>query len=196
MLGFTTGDSIEPHAEWRGRIHPDDLATVEAADAACFSGATLRTQSEYRIRHRAGNWIWLRSDASVTQRDEQGRALRLVGAETDITALKEAESALRSSEERLRSAIENAPIGVALIDREGKWINVNEALFAFLGYSAEEFLELKVGELNRLDDVGLDHELIARIVAGEISDYQLEKRYLHKQGHAVWGAAQSLDRPR
>tara|TARA_R110002124_G_scaffold63350_43_gene173554 strand:- start:19114 stop:22917 length:3804 start_codon:yes stop_codon:yes gene_type:complete len=187
MLGFTAADSIDPQVEWRARIHPDDLVKVEAADAACLAGATPRTQSEYRIRHRAGNWIWLRSDASVTERDEQGRALRLVGTQTDISALKDAESALRSSEERLRSAIENAPIGMALIDSDGNWINVNEALFAFLGYSPEEFLELKVGDLTHPDDVGLDRELIAKLVSGEISDYQLEKRYVHKQGHAVWG---------
>jgi len=187
MLGFTAADSIKPQVEWRARIHPDDLAMVEAADAACFSGATPRTQSEYRIRHRTGHWLWLRSDASVTERDEQGRALRLVGTQTDISALKDAESALRSSEERLRSAIENAPIGMALIDSDGNWINVNEALFAFLGYSPDEFLKLKVGDLTHPDDVGLDDELIAKLVSGEISDYQLEKRYLHKQGHAVWG---------
>lgn len=187
MLGFAATDSIEPQEEWRERVHPEDAPIVAAADAACFAGETQRSECEYRIRHCAGNWIWLRSDASVTQRDELGRPLRLVGTQTDITALKEAEAALRSSEERLRSAIENAPIGMALMDPAGGWINVNEALFGFLGYAAEEFLQLNFRELTHPDDVGLDEKLIGQLVSGEISDYQLEKRYLHKEGHAVWG---------
>ena len=187
MLGFHVDDAINPQEEWRKRVHPDDLAVVDEADAACFAGTTPRSECEYRIRKKSGNWIWLRSDATVTQRDENGAALRLVGTQTDITALKEAEAALRSSEERLRSAIDNAPIGMALIDPQGEWISVNEALFAFLGYSGEEFLKLNFRELTHPDDVGLDRELLSQLTSGEIADYQLEKRYLHKEGHAVWG---------
>jgi len=187
MLGLDEDDVIDPQQEWRGRVHPQDLPLVEAADAACLAGRTARSESEYRIRHADGHWIWLRSEASVTQRDENGRALRLVGTQTNITALKEAEAALRSSEERLRSAIKNAPIGMALVDPSGAWIDVNEALLAFLGYTAGEFMQLHFRDLNLPDDAGLDEDLIAQLVAGDISHYQLEKRYLHKAGHAVWG---------
>jgi len=187
MLGFALDDAVSPQEEWRKRVHPDDLPNVDAADAACFAGTTARSECEYRIMQKSGQWIWLRSDATVTQRDDAGRALRLVGTQTDITDLKEAEAALRSSEERLRSAIENAPIGMALVDPRGEWINVNEALLAFLGYEAEEFLKLHFRELAYPDDVGIDSEQISQLAAGEISDYQMEKRYLHKEGHAVWG---------
>jgi len=187
MLGLAGDGVVDPQWEWRRRVHPEDLLLVDAADAACLAGWTERSESEYRIRHAGGHWIWLRSEASVTQRDPAGRALRLVGTQTDITALKEAEAALRSSEERLRSAIEHAPIGMALVDPAGAWINVNEALLTFLGYAADEFLQLDFRDLDHPDDAGLDKDLIAQLVAGDISHYQLEKRYLHRGGHAVWG---------
>ena len=59
---------------------------------------------------------WLR------ERDADGIAARLVGTQTDITGLKSAEAALMASEERFRSAIENAPIGMALLDLDGHWL--------------------------------------------------------------------------
>lgn len=187
MLGYARTETVDPQIIWRQRVHPDDLPQVDANDEACISGATARSEGEYRIEHRNGGWIWMRYDASVTRRNEQGRGVRLVGTQTDITALRAAEQDLRSSEERLRTAVSNAPIGMALIDPKGNWIDFNQALLTFLGYTSEAFRALAFRDLSHPDDAELDAELIPRLVAGEISNYQLERRYLHGAGHVTWG---------
>lgn len=187
MLGFAPDADIDAQAEWRSRIHPDDLPAVQAADQACFDGRSERSEVEYRIRHVDGRWIWLRSDASVTERGPDGSAKRFVGTQTDISDLKIAEAELNASRERLRSAIENAPIGMALLDPEGRWLKVNEALCNFLGYSEAELLELDFQTITHPDDLEADLELVQQLVDGKIATYQLEKRYIHKHGQAVWG---------
>ncbi len=187
MLGFAPDAAIDAQAEWRSRIHPDDLPKVQAIDQDCFDGRTERSESEYRIRDANDNWIWLRSDASVTERGADGSPKRFVGTQTDITALKVAEAELNASRERLRTAIENAPIGMALLDPNGRWLKVNEALSSFLGYSEEELLELDFQTITHPDDLEADLELVQQLVDGKISTYQLEKRYIHKDGQSVWG---------
>jgi len=187
MLGFEPDAGLSPQDEWRARVHPDDLPRVEAADQACFEGTASRSETEYRVLRKDRVWIWLRSDAIVTARDSAGKALRLVGTQTDITELKSAEAALRASEERFRSAIENAPIGMALLDLSGRWLKVNEALCKFLGYEQHELLETDFQAITHPDDLETDLALVNDLIQGGIETYQLEKRYLHKDGHALWG---------
>ncbi|GHA32745.1 hypothetical protein GCM10007989_31090 [Devosia pacifica] len=103
----------------------------------------------------------------------------------ETVALKTREIA--ASEQRLDDAIENAPIGMALLDLEGRWLKINEAVVQFLGYSREELAEKDFQSITHEDDLGVDIELVQKLLRGEISTYQLEKRYIHKNGHALWG---------
>ncbi len=187
MLGFDRQEDIDAQQEWLSRIHPDDIATVKAADNACIESRALRSQSEYRIRHREGKWIWLRSDAIVIERAPDGTALRMIGTQTEITQLKSAEAAMRASEEKLRSAIEHAPVGMALVDLNGQWFRVNEALCKLLGYSENELRQLDFQSITHPDDLEADLVLVDQLLNGDIETYQLEKRYIHKDGHSVWG---------
>ncbi len=187
MLGFEPDEDINPQNEWMARVHPEDLPMVQTADEACFEGRAQHSKSEYRIRRKDGVWRWLRSEAAVTERDENGVAMRLVGTQTDITDLKEAQAELEASKKRLRSAIENAPIGMALLDLDGRWLKVNDALCKFLGYTQAELLKLDFQTITHPEDLEVDLELVGKLLSREIETYQLEKRYVHKDGHALWG---------
>jgi PAS domain S-box-containing protein len=163
------------------------MAMVKAAERACLTGRSERAQVEFRVRHRSGAWLWLRSDAVAVGRDAAGSATRVIGTQTDITDLKSAEAALRDSEARFRSALEDAPVGMALLDLDGCWLKVNAALCGYLGYSEAELLARDFQSVTHPDDLQADLDLVRKLVAGELKSYQLEKRYLHKDGHAVWG---------
>lgn len=85
LMGFDRATRIETQSEWKGRLHPEDRAAVEAADAACIAGEIETSVSDYRVRVVNGDWRWMRSHAVVAERDENGRALRLIGVQMDVT---------------------------------------------------------------------------------------------------------------
>jgi two-component system, cell cycle sensor histidine kinase and response regulator CckA len=97
-----------------------------------------------------------------------------------------AERRLQESEERFQSAFEYAAIGMALVAPDGHWLKVNRALCAILGYSEKELLEGSFQEITHPDDLASDLENVRRLLAGRIPTYQMEKRYLRKDGAVVW----------
>lgn len=93
---------------------------------------------------------------------------------------------LRDSEERFRGALEHAAIGMALVAPDGTWLRVNSALCQIVGYTPDELLGRKFQEITHPDDLAADVAQVERMLAGLIPTYQMEKRYIHKNGQAVW----------
>lgn len=84
------------------------------------------------------------------------------------------------------SAFEFAAIGMALVAPDGRWLRVNRALCDLTGYSAAELMESSFQEITHPDDLNLDLENLDKLLRGEISTYQIEKRYFRKSGEIVW----------
>ncbi|MDQ3929503.1 MAG: diguanylate cyclase, partial [Chloroflexota bacterium] len=93
---------------------------------------------------------------------------------------------LQRSDEQFRSAFEYASIGMALVGIDGQWLRVNKALTGIIGYSEDELLTRTFQDITHPDDLEADLELVARLLRGEIASYDMEKRYIHKEGHTVW----------
>ncbi|WP_271255077.1 response regulator [Pseudanabaena sp. Chao 1811] len=104
----------------------------------------------------------------------------------DMSDRKRTEAALRESELRFRNAFENAAIGMALNMIDGKFFKVNQALCEILGYSESELLSLTHQEITHEEDKQADLDATNSLLAGEISSFKLEKRFLHKDGYIVW----------
>jgi len=98
-----------------------------------------------------------------------------------------ARDALRSEVAHFRAIFDRAPIGIAVVRMDARLIRSNRALQAFLGYSEAELAELTFPALTHPDDVETDLELFASLLAGDRDSYELEKRYLRKDGTIVWG---------
>lgn len=109
-------------------------------------------------------------------------------AEEHAAILEERSAALRVSEQRFRSAFTYAPIGIALVSPNGHWLKVNRALCDILGYSEGEFLLTDFQSMMVKDDLGVTLVRIHELLAGKISNCQLEQRYVHKSGRTVWAA--------
>ena len=104
----------------------------------------------------------------------------------DITARKRTELELREASERFERIFENAPIGEAIVAPDGRWLQVNQALCDLVGFSRDELLTKSFQDITHPDDLGADLEFVRQMLAGEIRTYEMEKRYLHKDGRAVW----------
>ncbi len=87
---------------------------------------------------------------------------------------------------RFASAFINAPIGMALIDMDGRWLQVNHALCRITGHAESELQAKTLRSLTHPDDIDLDVPLLRQLLDAEISSYQVEKRFLHAWGHFVW----------
>jgi PAS domain S-box-containing protein len=104
---------------------------------------------------------------------------------TDITASKRAALALRESEERFRLTIDEAPIGMALVGTDGRFIRVNRMLCELVGYTAEELTATTFHAILHPDDLDADLTQAGRLARGEIPRYTLGKRYVRKDGRVV-----------
>ncbi len=107
----------------------------------------------------------------------------------EITERKNAEKALSESEERFRSAFDNAAIGMTLVDANGIVLKVNGSFCMMVGYSEQELLERTFQEIIHPKDLDVNLENIRKLLTGEIHSFQIEERYIHKFGHIVWSLA-------
>ena len=98
----------------------------------------------------------------------------------------EAQERLEEARARFTTAFEHAPIGMALVSGDGRWLDVNPALCRLTGYAPDDLLAGTFADITHPDDLQADTELVARALAGEIDSYQLEKRYIRASGEVVW----------
>jgi PAS domain S-box-containing protein len=94
---------------------------------------------------------------------------------------------IRDSAARFKAVFENASVGMARVSTEGRYLEVNQRLCDFLGYSKEELLVKTFAEMTHVDDLPYDLNELRRLLAGEISTYLRQKRYYRKDGSVVWG---------
>lgn len=93
--------------------------------------------------------------------------------------------ALKESEEYFRNAFDHAA-GMAVINPDGRWVQVNESLCNMLDYTEEELLQAGFQAITHPSDLGNDLANLYKLLEGKIPNYQLEKRYSHKSGHTIW----------
>ncbi len=120
---------------------------------------------------------------------EAARPAALRPAET-VAAGTETEDrrALRRARELFSTAFHEAPIGMALIDPEGRWLLINQALCDLIGYSETELLERTLHDVTHPDDLPGQLALMRDLLAGRRSRSQIEKRYVHADGHVIWAS--------
>jgi diguanylate cyclase (GGDEF)-like protein/PAS domain S-box-containing protein len=99
---------------------------------------------------------------------------------------RDAQSSPEEMHERFESAFSNAPIGMALIDMSGRWLQVNHALCRITGHAESKLKAKTLRSLMHPDDIDLDVLLLQQLLDGGISSYQVEKRCLHAWGHFIW----------
>jgi two-component system cell cycle sensor histidine kinase/response regulator CckA len=103
-----------------------------------------------------------------------------------ITERIHIEEALRLSQDKFRSAMQNSPIGMAVVGPDGRWLEVNPALCKITGYSRGELLITNFNSITHPDDREIGSKFLRQMLDKQTEIYQVEKRYLHKDGHVIW----------
>jgi PAS domain S-box-containing protein len=152
-----------------------------------YAGIPLKTEDGYRV----GTFCIMDSQPRILTEDELGRFRDLAAiVEDEMNAVGNRQSlkVLRHSEEGFAGAFHYAAIGIALVSPEGRWLKVNSSLCHLLGYSEPELMRLTFQDITHPDDLASSIARTRDLIAGKISTFQVEKRYLHRRGHPVWVA--------
>jgi PAS domain S-box-containing protein len=183
LLGINRKELIgQPLARFIAR---DDQDTFHRH---CQDVLKIGTQQicEVRIREETGASRWIYFE-SLAVHDESRRTTHWRTALLDITVRKRVEEALRRSEGRFKTMFAQAPIGIARIDsRMGQIHEVNSAYAQIVGRTTEEMRGLDWMSISHPDDVQADLDNMARLNAGEIAGFQMEKRLVRPDGTVVW----------
>ncbi len=171
---------------------PDERSGEEIKLLRRALGGAVITQFETERLRRDGNRVEVSLTISPIH-DAQGEPAGASVIARDIGERKQAERALCASQEDLRrqsellaGMIENAPIGMAIVSPKGRWLHVNRSLSEIVGYSEAELLQMSFQEVTHPDDRDSHRAMVEQLLAGEVGSYELEKRYVRKDGEVVW----------
>ncbi|RQO83614.1 EAL domain-containing protein [Acidovorax sp. FJL06] len=149
--GVTRADASAPDlwARWYARRHPVDAERNAARLARAMDGQEESYEAEFRVMDLTGRWRWVMSRGTVARRDALGRPVSMIGMDVDITAHREVEDALRSSEAKYTTFYQTLPdpAGISRIS-DGRYVDVNPAFCEVLGRSREEVIGRTSTELS------------------------------------------------
>ena len=183
ILGYSSEEAIGMSGV--ELAHPDD---VDALRTAIVEGARTPRDgnAETRLSQRNGNWRWF--DVIVTDLTADPSVGGWVANLRDITERKAQEAALNEAQEAFRHAFDDAPIGIGLVDLDGRIQRVNRSMSVLLGRTNEELVGMLISDCTHPDDRDTSDEHRERLTRSEIDFYRLEKRYLRPDGTIVWAS--------
>ncbi len=112
MLGYQEHELAQETDLWLRLTHPEDREQAVSSGERHLSGLTDIIETELRLKHKDGHWVWVLDRGGVIERDEDGKPLRMVGVQTDITRQKLAEYQLEQINARFKLALAASGIGV------------------------------------------------------------------------------------
>ncbi|MEJ2590204.1 MAG: PAS domain S-box protein [Candidatus Thiodiazotropha sp.] len=184
MLGYAEdeiGDSID---EWSERVHPDDLSRSRAALQRHMNGESADYVNEHRVRCKDGSYKWILDRGQIREWTQDGTPLRMIGTHQDITQRKQAEAALRKSEEKYRQIVETAQEGIWLIDAEGYTYFVNASMARMLGYAETEMTQRHMFEFMDEESRQAEEQRLAKRSRGIPSIHEI--RFRRRDGSDLW----------
>ncbi|AMV34907.1 Aerobic respiration control sensor protein ArcB [Pirellula sp. SH-Sr6A] len=188
IFGWEEGPSCESFLAIQETVHPDDRKRFSAALQAAVDGRTT-FETEFRIVQSNGAIRFVQYQGRFVE--EPGSSLLpepglLIGVCVDITEKHTKDAALSESEQNFRGTFENAAIGIAQVSVQGRWMKVNPILCSILGYSDSELLQMSSQTITYFEDLEKSNASMHAAIDGAMESYCLEKRFVRKDGHAVW----------
>lgn len=185
QLGYEESDLADIFESWVTHLHPDDRDRAMAIVQAYLANPAGDYQQEFRLQHKDGTYRWIEARALIVT-EPDGRRVRLVGSHTDITERKQADVALRASEERYRALYDDTPTMYFTLATDGTVRSVNRFGAGQLGYRVEELIGHSV--------LGLFHEQDKEAVAASLSECLATPaitrywkfRKVGKDGNIIW----------
>jgi PAS domain S-box-containing protein len=183
ILGYRDDELENILEEWESRVHPDDYLKAVGVRHFFLQSDTDQFEAEYRMQHKDGSYRWILGRAACL-RGQNGKPVRLTGAHTDITEKKQADEALRKSEEKYRILVENAQESIFVIqDGRLKFANRNRK---FTNYSIDELASKPFATFAHPDDQPMLMERHQKRLKGIYVPPSYSFRIIDKTGEVIW----------
>jgi diguanylate cyclase (GGDEF)-like protein/PAS domain S-box-containing protein len=183
MLGYAQDELLALSADTvTARDGPGALPTPRAD---LFEGGIDHYSGERKFFCKDGSPIWVNRTISLA-RDARGEPLYYIRVIEDLSERKAVEAARQQSDAEFGALFNQAAVGMAETDMRGVFLRVNEKLCSMLGYTADELLGLRFQQITHSDDLTRNLELLRSFASGERQAYTYEKRYVCKDGSALW----------
>ncbi len=200
---------------WLNTVHPDDKEMMLSYFTNEVIGKKIKFNKEYRVLNiKTGNTIWVHGLGKL-EYDEDGNLSRMIGTISDINERKKSDLVIQEmyekillqneeykeinaklvtsneiaiqSKKRFEIMFAGAPLGIALINSlTGQIIEVNKSFENIVGRPKDELVKMDWMSITHPDDIQLDLDKMTLLNSGKISDFRIEKRYIHAKGHVVW----------
>jgi PAS domain S-box-containing protein len=165
-------------------VHPDQRALVLERIRNMMRTGEMAPLAEEKFLRLDGSTVDVEVTSIPTQYNGKPAAQVIF---REITRRKQAEAALQQSEQRSRRTFDEAPIGALLVTPKMNFVRVNRALCQILGYTEAELLQLNMAAITHPDDRASSQQKVQALLEGTIDQFEMEKRYLRKDGQVVWG---------
>jgi PAS domain S-box-containing protein len=185
ILGLEPVETHIPLNDSFTRVHPDDMSRMRAALEAAIQQKKVYDE-EVRIFQPSGKMLWIRDRGQVSV-NEKGEAKYIIGAAIDITDLKQKEEALKISEEKFRGFFDNASVGMAIVDLNGSFVQVNPTFLRLFGYEEEEMLRKDIPAVTHPAFIAESLQKVQQTILGQIPGFVIQKKYIRKSGEEFWG---------
>jgi len=181
-MGYTREEFLSPDFDYMSLIAPESVNLVRANFQRHLNGEEVEPY-EYTLISKTHKKI----DAIITSKliSYEGEPA-LLGIITDISQRKQAERDLQNSEEKFRLAFQNAPMGIALSNMDGSLVQSNPVFCRMLGYTEQELRQMTFQDVTHPEDVEKQMPYHEKCIRGEIDSFQLDKRYVKKDGEIIW----------
>jgi PAS domain S-box-containing protein len=162
------------------QLHTTHIQNFERTGTTARSMGTLSTLSALKT---TGEEFPI--EATISQVEVEGQKLFTVMIR-DISERQKAEESLRESQERFQNAFEFSAMSMALVDLDGRYLQVNQAFCQLLGYSEDELLQTTFQAVTHPADLHIEFQLIKQLLTNQAAFCAIEKRYLHKNDAVIW----------
>lgn len=186
MFGWTSEEAIgQPLAELTGVVdqHVDGALQDLLQYPETGQSPVVGNFAVCAMRHRDGTERPVEVFVAAVR---SGPEVTLHALLRDMTAAPEGRAGQRETETLFKGVFDHAPIGIAVIGLDGSFTRVNQALCRITGYTEQELTRLTFQDITFPDDLDSDLHEATRLLRGEITSYQMDKRYYAKDGHLIW----------
>ncbi len=186
MLGYAGDEIKNKYSEWVARIHPDDLAVVLEVVEAYMAGKGKTMVFEHRLRCKDGSWKWILARGMAVARDANGKPLRLIGTNSDISERKLAEEKSRLNQQLLKTVTDAVPGMVTYWTKDLICAFSNTASMEWFGRSPKEMLGMRAPEVLGEEMYRLNEPLMRKALYGEAQQFERKLSKTNGEVRSVW----------